>query len=65
MHLDMILSQVRRNIFTFHQPLNQKIEIFHLQQVYLFILNIFRKILNYFFFRTVNEFLMAMIYLKH
>jgi arginine deiminase len=31
MHLDMILTQVSRNIFTFHQPLNNKIEIFHLQ----------------------------------
>ena len=35
MHLDMILSQISRNIFTFHQPLQQNIEIFHLQKVFL------------------------------
>jgi arginine deiminase len=40
MHLDMILSQVSQNIFTFHQPLKQKIEIFHLQQVLEFIFHI-------------------------
>ncbi len=41
MHLDMILSQVSRNIFTFHQPLQQNIEIFHLQKVFkFFFLNI-------------------------
>ena len=31
MHLDMILCQVARDLFTFHQPLKDPLEVFHLQ----------------------------------